>query len=53
MEIERLRQKDIMYSHQCSEMGENRGCPFLHVMDGVWKIGFRHCHMKMRVRIND
>jgi hypothetical protein len=48
-EIEKMRQDSVLYSHNCSEMGMNRGCPNLHVFDGVWKIGFPHCAMKMKV----
>jgi hypothetical protein len=49
VEIEKIRQKDVIYPHACNEMGENRSFPNLHVMDGVWKIASDHCHMKMKV----
>jgi hypothetical protein len=49
VEIEKLRQKYVIYPHGFKEMGEDRGCSNLHVMDGVWKIDFHHCHMKMKV----
>ena len=26
--------KSELYSHECGELGGNRGCLFLHVMDG-------------------
>ena len=50
IEIDLLRQQEL-YSHECGKEGERRGCPFLDIMDGVWKIGFRHCAMRMVVSI--
>ena len=47
--IERLRQQQL-YPHDCGVNGQARGCPYLHVMDGIWKINFRHCRMALSVR---
>ncbi|OWA54885.1 hypothetical protein BV898_19277 [Hypsibius exemplaris] len=49
--VEETRSKRI-YHHDCGELGKERGCPFLVVMDGVWKICFRHCAMPMQRHIN-
>lgn len=46
--IENLRLREL-YPHDCGEYGKQRGCPFLHVVDGVWKICHRHCEMPMQV----
>ena len=46
--IESCRVKEI-YSHACGAPGKLRGCPYLDVMDGVWKFGHRHCAMELEV----
>ena len=46
--IERLR-KEWLYPHDCGANGRARGYPYLHVMDGIWKINFRDCRMPVLV----
>ncbi|OQV14364.1 hypothetical protein BV898_11482 [Hypsibius exemplaris] len=44
--IENLRKAEI-YHHNCGTEGQQRGCKYLSVMDGFWKLCHRHCHMRM------
>ena len=44
--------KDIFehpYPHACNPAHKDAGCRRIAVIDGIWKIGFRHCAAKLVV----
>ncbi|XP_072022927.1 uncharacterized protein [Amphiura filiformis] len=43
--INKERQKAI-YAHECTAYCEAKGCRYLHVVDGIWKITFNVCSMR-------